>query len=84
MICRGLMLELHRAGHIVLPAKKRSPKNPFVHRQRPKEIEIDQTLLQTRLSDIRPLTFKQVRRTPDEKIFNSLIEHHHYLGIVVK
>jgi len=80
MICRGLMLELNRAGHIQLPAKKRSPKNPFEHRQRPKEIEIEQTLLQTKLSNIRPLAFKQVRRTHDEKIFNSLIEYHHYLG----
>ncbi|RLB66526.1 MAG: hypothetical protein DRH03_12105 [Deltaproteobacteria bacterium] len=80
MICRGLMLELHRAGHIQLPAKKSSPKNPFEHRQKPKEIEIEQTLLQTKLSNIRPLVFKQVRHTPDEKIFNSLIEYHHYLG----
>ncbi len=23
MVCRGLMLELHRAGHILLPAQKR-------------------------------------------------------------
>jgi len=80
MICRGLMLELHRAGHIQLPAKKRSPKNPFEHRQRPTKIEIDQSPLHAKLSDILPLTFKQVRRTASEKLFNSLIEHHHYLG----
>ena len=27
MVCRGLMLELHRAGYIKLPAKKLSPNN---------------------------------------------------------
>jgi hypothetical protein len=26
------------------------------------------------------LSFEQVRRTPHEKLFNSLIEHYHYLG----
>ena len=80
MICRGLMLELHRAGHIRLPDKKRNPKNPFEHRQKPTKIEIDQSPLHAKLSDIRPLTFRQVRRTASEKLFNSLIEHHHYLG----
>jgi len=80
MVCRGMMLELHRAGHIRLPAKRRFPHNPFVHRKRPEKIEIDQRPLETKLSSIRPLTFRQVRRTVAEKLFNSLIEHYHYLG----
>jgi len=80
MVCRGLMLELDRAGHIRLPARKRSPRNPFVYRQKPEKIEIDQSPLQTELSNIRPLTFRQVRRTVSEKLFNSLIDHYHYLG----
>jgi len=80
MVCRGLMLELHRAGHIKLPAKKRHTHNPFVDRRKPSRIKIDQSPIAAGLSHIQPLEFCQVRRTPKEKLFNSLIEHHHYLG----
>jgi len=80
MVCRGLMLELHRTGHIKLPAKKRLTHNPFVNRKKPDRIEIDQTPIAAELCQIKPLEFRQVRRTPKEKLFNSLIEHHHYLG----
>lgn len=80
MVCRGLMLELHRAGHIKLPARRRTPDNPLVNRKKPLKISIDQTHIQTQLSKIQPLEFLQVRRTSLEKLFNSLIEHYHYLG----
>ena len=32
------------------------------------------------LKDLGPIEFEQVRRTADEPLFNSLMEHHHYLG----
>ena len=80
MVCRGLMLKLHRTGHIRLPARRRIFDNSFVNRKKPSKIKIDQTPVQTCLSEIRPLEFRQVRRTPLEKLFNSLIEHYHYLG----
>ena len=32
------------------------------------------------LGELRPVEVQQVRRTGDEPLFNSLIEHHHYLG----
>jgi hypothetical protein len=80
MVCRGLMLELHRAGHIRLPAKKRCVNNPFVNRKRPAKVTIDQTPVHTKVSKIKALQFCQVRRTGSEKLFNSLIEHYHYLG----
>jgi hypothetical protein len=80
MVCRGLMLELHRAGHIRLPAKKRCVNNPFVNRKKPAKVTIDQSRVDAKLSDIKPLQFCQVRRTASEKLFNSLIEHYHYLG----
>ncbi len=32
------------------------------------------------LSDLGPLTFRQVRRTPEESLFNGLLRSHHYLG----
>ena len=80
MVCRGLMLELHRAGHIRLPAKKRRVNNPFVNRTKPAKVTIDQSPVNGKLSQIKPLRFCQVRRTGSEKLFNSLIEHYHYLG----
>jgi hypothetical protein len=80
MVCRGLMLSLHRAGHIRLPDKKSHPKNPFVDRKKPSEVKIDQSPINGRLSQIKPFTYEQVRRTPAEQLFNSLIEHYHYLG----
>jgi len=80
MVCRGLMLELHRAGCIQLPAKKRHTPNPFIDRKKPARIKVDQSPVVAELSQIKPLQFHQVRRTAKEKLFNSLIEYHHYLG----
>jgi hypothetical protein len=81
MVCRGLMLALHRAGFIELPPVRRRPPNPLAQRARPGPApEVDTTRLAVRLCEVRPLTLQQVRRTPDEAVFNSLIEHHHYLG----
>jgi hypothetical protein len=80
MVCRGLMLELHRAGHIELPPVKNTPPNPLANRRRPAPVEVDQSPVQGTLSDLGPLTFYQVRRTKDEPLFNSLLETHHYLG----
>jgi hypothetical protein len=82
MVCRGLMLALHRAGHIVLPAPRRVPPNPLAHR-RPQTVPlpaVDATPLCVNLPDLLPLTFRQVRRTVEERTFNGLIEAHHYLG----
>jgi len=80
VVCRGMMLELHRKGDIRLPEKKRSVRNPFVDRQKPEKTQVDQHPLQTELSDLKPLEFHQVRRSADEKLFNSLIDQFHYLG----
>jgi hypothetical protein len=80
MVCRGLMLALHRAGHIQLPEKKKSPLNPLAKRSRPAEVEIHCDPLHGNLQAIGPLRFEQVRRTDQEPLFNSLIEQHHYLA----
>jgi hypothetical protein len=79
MICRGLMLALARAGHIALPPARSKPFNPLVSRPRPPFIAIDDTPIECGLKDLGPLQFRLVRRTPQEPLFNSLIEHHHYL-----
>ena len=80
MIARGFMLALHREGHIKLPPRKNRPNNPFVNRKKPEKIKIDQTPVNERLANIQPIEIKQVRNTSDEKLFNSLIQFHHYLG----
>ena len=82
MVCRGLMLALFRAGHIELPARKRTPLNPLVLRKKPAPLAIDPHLLQGPLSQILPLEIRQVRRTPLETLCNSLIDQYHYLGYV--
>ncbi len=80
MVCRGLLLMLHRAGEIELPAVRQVSLNPFVQREKPQPVLIDQTPLTGALAGIRPISFQQVRRTSDEGLFNSLMEQHHYLG----
>jgi Druantia protein DruA len=84
MVCRGLMLRLHRAGYIELPAVRFIPRNPLgqrgAQRHRPAPVLVDQTPLESTLAGIRPLEFQQVRRTAEEKLFDSLLERYHYLG----
>jgi hypothetical protein len=80
MVCRGLMLALHRAGHIRLPAHRRRPPNPLASRRRPRSIASDARPLEAKLAELPPLEFRQVRRTAAEPLFNSLMAHHHYLG----
>ena len=80
MVCRGLMLELHRSDLIELPPVRQTPPNNVVIRRRPQRVLIDRTPLCTRLKQIRPLEILQVRRTREEAFYNSLIEEYHYLG----
>jgi hypothetical protein len=79
MVCRGLLLKLDRNGQIALPAVKFLPANPLVRRARPALVQIDRTPLEGRIDQIGPLQFAQVRRTPEERLFNSLLEQYHYL-----
>jgi Domain of unknown function (DUF4338) len=80
MVCRGLMLKLHREGLIELPPIRKAPNNPLAKRTRPAVIDLSTTPLQASLAEIGPITIKEVRRTPDEALFNSLLEQHHYLA----
>jgi len=81
MVCRGLMLQLHRAGHIELPPVRRTPPNPLARRRRrPAPVEVDRCPIRCRLPELGPLTMRQVRRTDDEPLVEGLIEAHHYLG----
>ena len=81
MVCRSLMLGLHRAGHIELPDRKCSPRNFIAQRRRPAtEFELDQSPIECDFKELPSLTIRQVRRTGAEPLFNGLIERFHYLG----
>ncbi len=80
MVCRSLMLELHRAELIELPPVRQRPPNNAVAPPRPQRVLIDSTPLCGRLREIRPLEILQVRRRPEEASYDGLIEEHHYLG----
>jgi len=79
MVCRGLMLSLHRAGHIELPARRFAPPNPFLQRSRPEPVEVNSSPIDCTLAELGELELRQVRRTQDEKLCCGLIEAHHYL-----
>jgi len=80
MVCRGLLLLLHRAGEIELPAVRQVSLNPFVERERPAPVLLDNTPITGLLNALQPIELQPVRRTADEPLFNSLMEQYHYLG----
>jgi len=80
--CRGLLLALHRAGYIELPEPRWKAKRP-PRRCRPvRELEVDTTPIEGRLSALGALDIRHVRRTPEEPLVQALLERHHYLGYV--
>jgi uncharacterized protein DUF4338 len=80
MICRGLLLMLHRRGAIELPAVRYQPPNPFTRRASPLPLLLDTTPITGVLREIQPVELQPVRRTADEPLFNSLLEQYHYLA----
>jgi hypothetical protein len=81
MVARSLMLQLHRAGLIVLPAKRKSvPNNAARHRAPLLEPPVAVAPLECSLAELGPLEMRQVRRTPEEALFGRLLQTHHYLG----
>jgi len=79
-ICRGLLLWLHRGGHLVLPPARWRSGKPWRPRTSAPPVLIDTTPITGALRALRPLTIRQVRRTPDEALCNSLLAQYHYLG----
>ena len=80
MLARGLLLALDRAGHITLPPPRRVIPNNVLRRRPPQPWLLDTSAIEAKLSELQPLEFILVRRTPQEPLFNSLIHYHHYLG----
>jgi Domain of unknown function (DUF4338) len=80
MVCRGMMLMLHRQGLIELPPVRQVSRNFLVQRKTPEGVNVDQTPLNMSFAELGPLQVRQVRRTPEEALFNGLLQEHHYLG----
>jgi Domain of unknown function (DUF4338) len=84
MVCRGLLLGLDRAGYIVLPPPRQPHFNPTTRyqagRRQAAALEIDTTPLAVPLRALPLVEFHSVRRTPQEPLFNGLLEQYHYLG----
>jgi hypothetical protein len=80
MVCRSMMLMLHRQGLIELPPVRWVNRNGLAERSKPEAVNIDETPLGMPLAELGPLEVRQVRRTPEEPLFNGLIEQYHYLG----
>lgn len=78
MVCRGLMLLLNREGLITLPPRKR--ELPWLSQGRPEPPEVAVDTAAGPLSALLPLDVFMVRRTPKERLYQSLIHHYHYLG----
>src|SRR5213080_3232903 len=62
MVCRGLLLMLHRAGEIELPPIRFQTLNPFVRRATPAPMLIDTTPIAGALKELQPIELQQVRR----------------------
>jgi hypothetical protein len=81
MVCRSLLLALHRAGHLQLPAKRGSPPNNAIrHRHVAAVLPLDTTPIQGTLASLQPLRIDLVRRQEGETLFASLLSRYHYRG----
>ena len=81
MVCRSLMLRLHRAGQIELPAPRPGVlNNAIAHRRVRAVAALDQTPLTGSLAALGVLEIRLVRRTEGEALFGQLLKQHHYLG----
>jgi len=80
MVCRGLLLKLQSDDLITLPPRKRIPNNPFLNRKPPELVKVAKSPIVCGIEDIRPIELRSVRKTKYEKLYNSLIHEHHYLG----
>jgi hypothetical protein len=79
MACRALLLSLEAKGALELPprqkesfrAPRRADRQTFV---------VDDSVLEGLVAAFRSLTIRMVRQTPDEALWDHLVDSHHYLG----
>lgn len=79
MAARSLLRKLDAKGLIRLPPPVRSANNVFRH-QADTLIQVDQTPITDRLSDIAPIHVVLVQEPSHAGLFRGLLQAHHYLG----
>lgn len=81
MVCRTLLLALHRAGHLELPTPRCAPpNNAITHRRAAPVAPCDTRLIVATLAGLGPLDIRLVRRAEGEALFAHLLHQYHYLG----
>ena len=80
-VCRGLLLHLERNQLLTLPPRIIDNNNNAQRRRKTQAtFDFQPTPLNAVLADLAPIELRQVRRTPEEKLFNTLVRQYHYLG----
>jgi hypothetical protein len=81
-VCRGLLLELEKRKLITLPPRIIDNNNNSKRRKKTTQASFDfqPTPLSATIAALSPIQLRQVRRTPEEKLFNNLVRQYHYLG----
>jgi len=79
MACRALLLSLETKGAVELPPRQmesfRAPRR--ANRQ---ILTVDDSPVEGSVTEFRSLTIRMVRQTPDEALWDYLVDTHHYLG----
>ena len=79
MACRALLLSLEAKGAFELPPRqKESFRAP--RRTDRQVFAVDTSPLEGSVAEFRSLTIKMIRRTPDEALWDHLVDTYHYLG----
>jgi hypothetical protein len=79
MACRALLLSLEAKGELELPPRrKESFRAP--RRTDRQTFAVDSAPLEGPVSAFGSLTIRMVRQTPDEALWDYLVDTHHYLG----
>ena len=80
MACRTLLLKLHRAGEIELPAPRR-PANNGVRNRTVRAVNHETEVVECKIHDLLPLSIRVVEpRNGEADLFNHLLQKYHYLG----
>lgn len=80
MACRTLLLKLHRAGILCLPARKRPSINGFRNRSLT-DVPHETKAIHCRLQEVQPLNILPLQQASTElSLFKCLLAKYHYLG----
>jgi hypothetical protein len=81
MTCRDMLLKLERAGHLVLPPRRRPSPNALRNRTFVPVPHASESI-RDRLDALTPLHIAPAAvRTEDAQLFNTFVSRYHYLGL---